>query len=96
MAVIIHTKPGCPSCDKAETLLRDNGIPYTKVKYYPESADYTERRDAMFDLHGHRSFPNIFIGDAFVGGFAELKAMASTNRLEEMLTAAGISVQDLF
>ena len=96
MAVIVHCKPGCPSCDKAEELLKDLEVPYTKVMYRPDNPDYTIRRDAMFSAHGHRSFPNIFVGDAFLGGFTDLQDAAATDRLETLLTAAGISVNALF
>lgn len=94
--VTLHCKPGCPHCDRAETLLRDLRVPYDKVVYLPDAPDYAERRDALFDMNGHRSFPNVFVGAAFVGGFKELVQANESMRLDALLEAAGHSLEDAF
>ena len=96
MSVVVHSKPGCVYCDRAEALLRDLNVPYTKVMYLPESDGYAERRDALFVRNAHRSFPHVFVGDVFVGGFKELQASASTNALDKLLNDIGLSIEDTF
>lgn len=90
--VVIHSKPGCPHCDKAAALLDELCVPYTKVMYSPDASDYACRRDAMFAAHGHRSFPNIFVGDMFVGGYSELVKARESGDLERWLAVLGIAL----
>jgi len=81
VAAVVHSKPGCPNCVRAEALLAAMDLPYTVIKYCPEQPGYAERRDTMFAAHGHRSFPNVYVGGEFVGGYAELVAAAADGRL---------------
>ena len=79
----IHCKPGCKYCDLAEEYLNGIGIPYKKVMYDPSESDYEEKRDSMFAAHGHRSFPNIYVNSAFVGGFDEMKSLFESESDED-------------
>ena len=95
MSIIIHCKPGCKYCDLAQDLLDELELPYSKVMYYPDTQGYAEARDQLFACHDHNSFPHIVIGDAFVGGFKELKDARETCRLDQLLAKAGIKSRAL-
>ena len=90
--VVLHSKPGCPHCDKAAELLNRLCVSYMKVMYSPDAEDYECRRDTMFDTHGHRSFPNIYVGDMFVGGYTELLKAYESGDLERWLAVIGIAL----
>lgn len=72
--IYVHSKPNCPYCVKAKDLLKTTGIPYEEITYDPETEDYTSRRDVLIAKTNHRTFPQVFDGERFVGGFTELAA----------------------
>jgi len=92
MVVTVHSKPGCPHCDVAVALLSDLGVPFQKVMYMPDSSDYERRRDDLFSLYSHRSFPHILVGDTFLGGLRELKAAIASTRLDKLLAESGVYI----
>jgi glutaredoxin len=92
--VVVHCKPGCKYCDLAEDFLKSIFVPYTKVKYCPADPDYAERRDCLFGVNSHNSFPHIMVGRTFVGGYAELKRAYESSLLEEMLKGVGMELID--
>ena len=93
MAVVtVHSKPGCAFCYRSTELLDDLRIPYAKTMYIPGTPGYEARRDAVFGANGHASFPLIFVGTRFLGGFRELKAAYETGALPGILEAEGVDV----
>lgn len=66
----IYSKKNCVSCDNAENYLSYKGFSYEKL-VLDEDFDIIE----FFDIvpKGTRSFPAIFKGEEFVGGFDSLK-----------------------
>lgn len=80
--VIIYGTSSCPYCIRAEQLLRQKGIAdITKIAI---DHDVTER-DKMITITGRRTVPQIFINDAYVGGFDELVAIERTGQLNNLL-----------
>jgi glutaredoxin 3 len=78
MSVTIHTKSGCVYCDKAKDFFKDNNIPYEEV-YYDANADtYEQMKNELVNKTHHRTFPQIFIGSKFIGGYSEMVNMYST------------------
>jgi len=80
--VVIYTLRGCPFCIRARALLDSKSAHYTEIDV---TADY-EARTSVSRRSGHRTFPQIFIGDAFVGGYDELSSLDRAGRLDPMLT----------
>ena len=72
MTVTIHTKRGCPYCEKAKLLLFSEGIKYKEVEYVPGTPDYDARRQALIEKTFHGTFPQVFLGPKFIGGYTEL------------------------
>ena len=83
--VTIYTKPYCPYCIRALTLLEKKGVPFTEV----EAAFDPEKRAEMVQRAGGRAtFPQIFVGQRHVGGCDELLALDRAGELDPLLKAA--------
>ena len=79
--VVIYTLRSCPFCVRAKALLDSKAASYTEIDV---TADYDER-GRVSNRSGHPTFPQVFIGDAFVGGYDELVALDRAGRLDPML-----------
>ena len=66
--VTLFTKPGCPFCARAKSLLADNGIDYEEVVL---GRDVTIR--SVRAASGAEKVPQIFIGGTCIGGSDELQ-----------------------
>jgi glutaredoxin 3 len=80
--VVIYTKFGCGYCFRAKQLLDTKGVAYTEH-------DVTmggEKRDEMLArAPAARTVPQIFIGDTYVGGSDELRALDADGKLDALL-----------
>jgi glutaredoxin 3 len=80
--VKIYTTQVCPYCQRAKQLLQRRGVSEMeeiRVDLHPEE------RDAMVQLTGRRTVPQIFIGDTHVGGCDDLVALDLRGGLEPLL-----------
>ena len=80
--VRIYTLRSCDWCIKAKALLRKQGIRFTEVDV---TYDLEARAEAITRSGGHRTVPQIFIGDSHVGGYSELADLESQGKLSEMI-----------
>jgi glutaredoxin 3 len=72
----------CPYCQRAKMLLRQRGveaIEEVRIDLDPQ------QRDAMMQLTGRRTVPQIFIGDTHVGGCDDLIALDQRGGLHPLL-----------
>jgi glutaredoxin 3 len=74
----------CPYCQMAERLLNKKGV--TEIEKIRIDLDPAQR-DAMIELTGRRTVPQIFIGDRHVGGFDDLSALDAGGELDPLLAA---------
>ncbi len=82
--VTIYTKPFCPYCARALSLLREKGVEFTEI----EAAFDPEKKKEMVQRAGGRmTFPQIFIGDRHVGGCDDLYALEGRGQLDGLLQA---------
>lgn len=82
-AVVIYTKPLCPYCIRAVGLFEKKGLPFQEIS----AAFDPEKRGEMVSRSGGRTtFPQIFIGDAHVGGCDDLMTLERSGGLEKLLT----------
>jgi glutaredoxin 3 len=80
--VVMYCTATCPFCQSAERLLIDKGVrDIEKIRVDLEP----ERREEMTQKSGRRTVPQIWIGDAHVGGCDELHALERAGRLDGML-----------
>ncbi len=78
--VLMIKKNPCPYCDRAKILLDNKGIAF-------ETIDLTDNMDELQtwkEKTGWKTVPMIFINDALVGGYTDLKALDDEGKLEEM------------
>ena len=82
--VTIYTKPYCPYCVRAVSLLDKKGVAYTEI----EAAFDPEKRQEMMQRSGRATFPQIFIGDRHIGGCDDMMALEREGRLDPLLQQA--------
>jgi glutaredoxin len=73
----VITKPGCPFCDKAKTLLRIKDLPYVEKHLSVgqpllEGVTYMELYEFQDTCPGAKTVPQIFDGETLIGGYTEL------------------------
>jgi glutaredoxin 3 len=79
--VTIYTRPFCGYCSRALSLLNERGIDYTEIE---AGFDQQQRRE-MVRRSGRNTFPQIFVGDAHVGGCDELMALDRAGRFDAVM-----------
>lgn len=84
-AVKMYTTQVCPYCLRAKALLKQRGV--AQIEEVRIDLDPTERQ-AMMDLTGRRTVPQIFIGSTHVGGCDELIALDQRGELMPLLQAS--------
>jgi len=81
--VTIYSSSRCPYCVKAKRLLDSKNVQYEEI-------DVTDDDDARAKLiekaNGLRTVPQIFIGEAHVGGCDELYALDKEGRLDKLIS----------
>jgi glutaredoxin 3 len=80
--VTIYTRMMCGYCAAAKRLLDRKGVAYTEhdASFSPEL-----RQEMISRAHGRTTFPQIFIGDAHVGGSDELHELEARGQLDKLL-----------
>ena len=82
--VEIYTSPLCGFCHAAKRLLTSKGVEFSEVDVLAQS----ERKAEMIQrANGGRTVPQIFIGDAHVGGCDDLFDLERGGKLDTMLAA---------
>lgn len=67
--ITVISKPGCPYCAKAKTLLAEKGLAYEEL-VLGQQASLT----SLKALSGRETVPQVFIGGRHIGGSKELEA----------------------
>lgn len=83
--VKMYTTQVCPYCVRAKMLLQQRGV--SKIEEIRVDLNPTER-DAMVELTGRRTVPQIFIGNTHVGGCDDLIALDQRGALAPLLSIA--------
>ena len=83
-AVKMYTTLVCPYCVRAKSLLKQRGV--DRIEEVRVDLDPAQR-DAMIQLTGRRTVPQIFIGDSHVGGCDDLIALDQRGGLQPLLAA---------
>ncbi|AWL29981.1 glutaredoxin 3 [Acinetobacter defluvii] len=80
--VIVYSTVSCPYCVRAKQLLERKGIEFKEVNLSNEAP---EVRVELMQRTKHRTVPQIFIKDQFIGGFDQLYALEKAGKLDELL-----------
>ena len=81
--VTIYTKPYCPYCIRAVSVLEKKEVEFTEI----EAASDPEKRREMLQRSGRSTFPQIFVGDQHIGGCDEMMALEFDGKLDPLLQA---------
>lgn len=82
--VTIYTKPFCPYCARAQSLLKKKGVKYDEIV---AAMDARKKQEMMQRSGGRSTFPQIFIGETHVGGSDDLAALDARGELDTLLAA---------
>lgn len=95
MSIVVYCKANCSYCVKAKAFLEEHKLPFTEVLLHCDSESYGAERDALVARTGvnHRTFPFIFVGDTFVGGYSELVTAYETLRLHELVKTVNLVLE---
>jgi glutaredoxin 3 len=84
-AVTIYTRPMCPYCVRAVSLLKKKGADFEEID---AGFDMAKKKEMMERANGARTFPQIFIGDDHIGGCDEMLSLDRAGKLDPMLSDA--------
>ncbi|NJC40935.1 glutaredoxin 3 [Brevundimonas alba] len=82
--VVIYTKPGCPYCIAAKSLLDKKGAEFTEIV---ASNDPAKKQEMIQRSNGRMTFPQVFIDEKHIGGSDELHALDRRGELDPLLAA---------
>ena len=83
-AVTIYTRPLCPYCVSAISLLKKKGVEF---KHIDVGFSAEKKAEMVQRANGARTFPQIFIGDAHIGGCDDMMALERAGELDDLLAA---------
>lgn len=84
-SVIVHAKIGCPYSEKAVHFFEQRIGKFKEVVYDPQDVSYELKRKRLIAKTKHHTFPQIFIGKKFIGGYSDLLLLVEKNKLDKML-----------
>jgi glutaredoxin 3 len=79
--VVMYATRFCPFCMRARALLQQKQVPYREIAVDGNP----EARKAVMQKSGRNTVPQIWIGEAHVGGCDELMQLERTGELDKML-----------
>lgn len=82
VAIKVYTTSMCPYCIQAKQLLQRKGLEFEEVNLNKQPA---QARIDLMQQTKHRTVPQIFIGDTFVGGFDQLYALEKSGQLDTII-----------
>lgn len=80
--VTVYTKPMCPFCFRALSLLKKKGVKATEIS---AAFDKEKREEMLSKSNGKKTYPQIFIGETHVGGCDDLLALEEAGELDALL-----------
>ncbi|KAI9843330.1 MAG: hypothetical protein M1837_006456 [Sclerophora amabilis] len=85
-AVAVFSKSYCPYCKASKSLLSELGAKFFVIEL-DQVDDGSDIQQALQEITGQRTVPNIFIKQQHIGGNSELQA--KKKELPDLLKAAG-------
>jgi len=79
--VTLFTTDWCPFCRRAKTLLKEKGVQWTELNIEADPLN----RQAMMELSGRNTVPQIFINGTHVGGCDDLMELDAKGGLDTLL-----------
>ena len=82
--VTIYTRPFCGYCARALAVLRKKDAQINEI----EAGFDPEKRREMIARSGRQTFPQIFIGETYIGGCDEMLDLDREGKLDALLAGA--------
>lgn len=82
LPVTIYTTSTCPYCHAAKALLRSKNVDFNEISV---DGDREGRMKMTERANGRTSVPQIFIGEAHVGGCDDLHDLERAGKLDALL-----------
>jgi glutaredoxin 3 len=79
--VTVYTGSFCGYCMQVKALLDRRGIPYRERSVEDEPG----LREELLARSGRRTLPQVFVGDRYVGGAEELRALEASGELTRLI-----------
>ena len=79
----VYTKDYCPFCSAAKNLLTSKGIEFEEIDMQKMSD--ADLNTLSLKTERYTMVPQIFIGDEFIGGFDQLRALDNSGELKKKL-----------
>lgn len=82
-AVTVYRTESCPYCVLAKRLLQKKAIAFEEVYLDRDPVRLQELKERL----DWRTVPMIFVGETFVGGYSDLKALDDAGGLDKLVSA---------
>ncbi|CUM56552.1 uncharacterized protein AC631_01834 [Debaryomyces fabryi] len=82
--ILIFLKTYCPYCDSTKNLIKSL-TPDFKVVELNTSNNGREIQDALREMTGQNTVPNVFINKKHIGGNSDLQALQGAGKLKPLL-----------
>ena len=82
--VVVFSKSYCPFCAATKDLLTDMDVKFT-LHELDQMDNGASIQNAILDLSGQRTVPNVFINGEHVGGNDDVQAAARSGELQKMI-----------
>lgn len=77
----MYYTPVCPYCKRAKRILEERKVPLSLIQIDLGSTKMQE----LVNRTGHKTLPQIFIDDKFIGGCDDLAALVKSGKFDEMI-----------
>lgn len=81
-SVTVYTKPLCPYCVRALSLLKKKGAAIVEIS---AAFDSKLRAEMIARAGGRSTYPQIFVGETHIGGSDDLYALDKAGKLDPLL-----------
>ncbi|CAK0746493.1 hypothetical protein CVIRNUC_001697 [Coccomyxa viridis] len=87
--VVVFAKSYCPYCMQVRELFND--LQVDAQVFNLDELDGDEVQDALMDITGSRTVPQVFVGSHYIGGCDDTMAKYKSSQLKKLFQEAGVS-----
>ncbi|KAM3531003.1 hypothetical protein MY4038_004675 [Beauveria bassiana] len=86
--VMVFSKSYCPYCKSTKSLLSSLDA-NAKIVELDEEDDGSALQEALEQISGQRTVPNVYIAKKHIGGNSDIQSLSSSGKLKALLAEAG-------
>ncbi|KAF4457365.1 glutaredoxin 3 [Fusarium austroafricanum] len=86
-SVVVFSKSYCPYCRQTKKTLDDLNAEYELLEL-DEVSDGSALQDALEQISGQRTVPNVYIKQQHIGGNSDIQSLKSGGKLTKLLQEA--------